>query len=198
MPNCRKSVAVVLEKSAWNALGFLRQVRRAIQRDRLEPRSMPPEQPRMPTFPEPEPQTTLKAPRILVVDDDEGVRDILRLYLTNAGFRIDTSAGAREALRLIETDPPDLVTLDLRMPDMDGATFLGMLSKSETGRSVPVVIVTGAGDTHGMRALGASAVLEKPFRRHDLLSIARRLTQRPNQHDRPSPDSRPASPTRSW
>ena len=167
-----RCVSAVLAKSTWEEAGFLREVRRALQRGpaRSKPVTPPPL------------AATLhlpvgNRPRILVVDDEANAREVLRLYLIDAGFRVDTATGALEALRMIEQAPPDLITLDLNMPEVDGVAFLGLLSRSEKGRSVPVIIVSGNGHPSQARWLGASAVLAKPVQRHDLLALARQLTQ---------------------
>jgi signal transduction histidine kinase/DNA-binding response OmpR family regulator len=138
-----------------------------------------------PPHPSPRGASTLDAPRVLVVDDDANARAILQLYLTDAGFRVATASGAPEALQMIKADPPDLVTLDMAMPDVDGVGFLTLLARSEEGRSVPVVIVSGAADPSRARALGASAVLEKPVRRQELLALAIQLTGGEGHNRRP-------------
>lgn len=124
-------------------------------------------------------------PRVLVIDDDANAREILRLYLTDAGFWVDTATGAREALNMIEAGPPDLITINMETPDVDGVDFLGMLAGNDRGRSVPVVIISGAADPIRARALGARAVLAKPVYRHELLALVRQLTEGSGRVGRP-------------
>ena len=168
----RRCVSAVLAKSSWDEGGFLREVRRALCSKRAKTVQ------RAPTpLTAKAPLGTDVRPRILVVDDEPNTREVLRLYLADAGFRVDSAAGALEALRMIEQAPPDLITLDLNMPEVDGVAFLGLLSRSEKGRSVPVIIVSGNDHPSQARWLGASAVLAKPVQRHELLALARQLTQ---------------------
>ena len=82
-------------------------------------------------------------PRILVVEDDEGLLEIYRDFLADCGYEILLAANGEEALARLDARP-DLVVLDLRMPVMDGHEFLRRLRADERVRDVPVLTVTGA------------------------------------------------------
>lgn len=84
--------------------------------------------------------------RVLVVDDDPGVRRALLARLSNAGFRADAVAGGREALLACQSDPPQVVLLDVSMPEMDGYQVCERIRESIQD-PVTVVFLTGA--THG-------------------------------------------------
>jgi two-component system OmpR family response regulator len=78
-------------------------------------------------------------PSILIVDDNPGVRDVWTEALTEAGYRAATARTGREALALLRAVAPDLILLDLRMPEMNGLEFL----KALLGTTIPVLIVSG-------------------------------------------------------
>lgn len=82
--------------------------------------------------------------RILVVDDEEAVRLLYQEELTDAGYEVSTAAGGAEALARIREAPPDLITIDLRMPEMDGIELLGRVR--QLYRELPVIICTAYGD----------------------------------------------------
>lgn len=106
-----------------------------------------------------------RPPRVLVVDDSAFVRKVMREVLSAAGMDVvDHARDGLEALEKIEALQPDVVTLDLMMPQLDGLAVLEQLA--ELGRAPAVVVVTtfGVGSEMGVRALqlGAVALVEKP------------------------------------
>ncbi|MFQ5893442.1 MAG: response regulator, partial [Nitrospinota bacterium] len=78
--------------------------------------------------------------RILIVDDEENIRLLYEEELAEEGYEVATAASAEEAMAQIEAKRPDLVTLDIRMPGIDGIEFLRLLR--ERDRDLPVIIVT--------------------------------------------------------
>jgi CheY-like chemotaxis protein len=80
--------------------------------------------------------------RVLVVDDDPDVRTVLGRMLERAGYRVTEAEHGRDALDRIAQSPPDLVLLDLMMPEMDGFEFLDELRRGERGRGIPIVVIT--------------------------------------------------------
>lgn len=102
--------------------------------------------------------------RVLVVDDDPGVRRLLELVLSGAGHEVVLAESARTALALLKEETPDLIVLDIMMPDMDGLSLLGRIRGVKRLARVPVILFTGGGrelEAPG-RALGADLFLEKP------------------------------------
>ena len=90
----------------------------------------------------------------------------VRKALTHAGHEVLEADNGEEGLRLIEAHAPDLVLLDLNMPGMDGFEVLQALRSRETGRSLPVIVLTGLGDEESARRsfqFGATDFLVKPF-----------------------------------
>ena len=120
---------------------------------------------------------------ILVVEDEAPVRDVLRFCLERAGYVVQGSANARSALREIDNYVPDLVILDVGLPDISGLQLLHGWRHEDRTRAMPVIIVTGRGEERdrvtGLRS-GADDYLSKPFSRDELLarieSVFRRVS----------------------
>lgn len=105
---------------------------------------------------------------VLIVDDDEGIRDLLSILLKKDGFRVETAADGEEGLRKATTLRPDLIVLDLMLPRYGGFEVLRHLQGSDLGR-VPIVVVTGRytdPSTSGLIRQEANVVelLEKPVK----------------------------------
>ena len=117
--------------------------------------------------------------RVLVMDDDYHVRPTLARLLQRGGFQVDQAEDGRSGLELIEQNPPDLVLLDIWMPDIDGYEVLRRLKQHPKHRNIPVVVLTASdlsGDTHERAlALGAVRYLEKPIASEDLLAEIERV-----------------------
>jgi DNA-binding response OmpR family regulator len=107
--------------------------------------------------------------RVLVVDDDGNVRDVLRRYLEHAGYRVDLAADGEQALELAGRGLPDLVVLDLMLPGIDG---LEVCRRLRSRGPVPVVMLTARGEEEdriaGLR-LGADDYVAKPFSPRELV-----------------------------
>lgn len=113
--------------------------------------------------------------RVLVIDDDASVLNVLRIGLRVEGFDVVTAANGREALDLLGLEVVDVVLADLMMPVMDGMAFLRAV-REELGLSVPVVVLTGVDRDEvaaDLEACGASAVLHKPARVDSLADVLR-------------------------
>lgn len=115
---------------------------------------------------------------ILVVDDEPKIAQLARDYLEHAGFRVVTAADGREALRAVSRDRPDLVVLDLRLPDMDGLDVTRTLRKAS---AVPIVMLTARDDESdkliGLE-LGADDYMTKPFSPKELVARVRAVLRR--------------------
>jgi DNA-binding response OmpR family regulator len=105
--------------------------------------------------------------RILIVEEDAGVRQLFRTVLALAGFDVETTADGLSALRSIDGARPDLVVLDLSVADCDGSTVLRELRSSRYTWSIPVVIVTGVEDEPAVSQ--AAGILRKPCSPEQLL-----------------------------
>jgi len=116
--------------------------------------------------------------RILVVDDDASVRTLLRRLLERAGYSVEEAPTAEAGLATIRTDPPDLVFLDLQLPDRSGHSVLEEIRSNPATRLLPVVMLTGfASSEDKVRAyeLGVTDFLAKPFSPDELLPRVRSL-----------------------
>lgn len=117
--------------------------------------------------------------RVLVVDDDEGVRDYLGAVLERRGYQVRSAATGEEAIAQALEAPPDLVTLDVILPGIDGLEALRRLKQALP--SVPVIMLSGhaparAGD-EALR-LGAESFLRKPFEPEELERAVKRALSR--------------------
>jgi len=112
------------------------------------------------------------AARILIVDDDENIRELLRLHLSSAGYEVQVAADAIAAGYLILKAPPDLILTDVNMPHMDGFEFVAALRADSSLPNIPVIFLTSVedGDSRG-KELGAVGYITKPVRADRLLSI---------------------------
>ena len=101
--------------------------------------------------------------RVLAIDDDDGLLDMLNLLLCQTDFDLRTARGGKTGLELAINWEPDVILLDLAMPDLDGASFLEQYRKA-TKSPAPVVLLTGALDgVSRATELGVSMFLSKPF-----------------------------------
>jgi DNA-binding response OmpR family regulator len=116
--------------------------------------------------------------RILVVDDDQDIRQLLRALLERAGYVVDEAEDGRAALRILFTTPPALVVLDVTMPDMDGYETLERIRDLS---DVPVLMLTArTQELEKVRGLSAGAddYVAKPFGRQELLARVQALLRR--------------------
>jgi DNA-binding response OmpR family regulator len=113
--------------------------------------------------------------RILIVDDDASVLMLMQKVLEGAGFEVDSADGGRAAIKKIEAQRPDLVTLDLIMPDVDGWGVLAHLRRVPA--PPPVMVVTGHPDSVGPFSVMASvaAYIVKPFSTQELIDTCRKV-----------------------
>jgi CheY-like chemotaxis protein len=118
----------------------------------------------------------LENPLILIVDDDQTVRDVVGRYLEREGFSVAFSEGGREGLRLARELNPAAITLDIKMPDLDGWTVLAALKGDPALANIPVVLMTIMDEKNRGFALGATDYLVKPVDRDTLVRILRQIS----------------------
>ena len=112
-----------------------------------------------------EPDASGERGRVLVVDDVEDNRDLYATYLEHCGFRADQACDGEEALAKITREPPDVVIMDLSMPNLDGWEATRLVKSNPRTRHVIVIVVTGNatdGNMAAARAAGADEVCTKP------------------------------------
>ena len=120
--------------------------------------------------------------RVLIVDDDPDIQRLVSYNLTQAGFEVTTAETGRKALESVHKHPPDLIILDLMLPDVDGMEVCRSLRQRENSRRIPIVMLTARGEeidrVIGFE-LGADDYVMKPFSPRELVlrvkSIFRRM-----------------------
>ena len=112
------------------------------------------------------------AANILIVDDDEGIRELLRLHLSSAGYTVTVTEDAIAAGYTVLRSRPDLIICDVNMPHMDGFQFVAALRSDKTIPDIPVIFLTSVEDgDHRGKELGAVGYLTKPVRADRLLAL---------------------------
>jgi CheY-like chemotaxis protein len=111
-------------------------------------------------------------PTILIIDDDESIRELLRLHLSAAGYEVHMAEDAIRAGYIVLRSPPDLIISDINMPHMDGFEFIAALKADTALPRIPVIFLTShdGGDERG-KQLGAVGYLLKPVRADKLLQL---------------------------
>jgi response regulator RpfG family c-di-GMP phosphodiesterase len=118
--------------------------------------------------------------RILLVDDEPALRELLRVTFEGAAIEVIEAASAEEAIALLGGDLPDAVVLDLRLPGIGGADLCRRLRRDDVTREMPIVVLSGGDSVELERACkaGADEVIGKPFSPLELLAIVEKLTGR--------------------
>jgi CheY-like chemotaxis protein len=112
-----------------------------------------------------------QAGTILVIDDDAAARDLMQRFLTREGFHAETTENGEDGIRLARELKPNVVTLDVMMPKMDGWAVLQALKADPALRSIPVIMMTIVDDRNLGYTLGASEYMTKPIDRDQLSGI---------------------------
>ncbi|NLZ36626.1 MAG: response regulator transcription factor [Clostridiales bacterium] len=121
--------------------------------------------------------------KIMVVDDAAELRDVLRLYLENAGYEVVEAVNGFDALKCLESHNIDLMILDIMMPNMDGFELLRHLDRQEKGRDFPIIFLSARTQVHDKirgLTLGADDYIEKPYDPGEVIArvmVALRRTQ---------------------
>lgn len=111
--------------------------------------------------------------KILIIDDDHNICQLLDLRLKRCGFDTDVTFDGKSGLDKILSNPPDLVILDLKLPALPGEEICRRVRKNETTQKLPIIMLTGKSDDVNKvigRVIGADLYLTKPFKAEDLLS----------------------------
>jgi phosphate regulon transcriptional regulator PhoB len=130
------------------------------------------------------------AQRVLIVEDEPDIRELLVFHLEREGYQIAKARSGAEALRVAQTSPPDLVLLDLMLPEMDGLEVCRRLRRDPVTQAIPIVMLTARGDevdrVLGLE-LGADDYVVKPFSPRELVARIRAVLRRA----RPAPGTAP-------
>lgn len=136
------------------------------------------------------PNADSQVPRVLVVDDETHILQVLSLKLRNAGYHVITAMDGEEALEVVRDDPPDLVITDFQMPYMTGLELCRAMAADERTAAIPVLMLTARGYTLDDRDLEVGNIREvvhKPFSPRAVLDLVRTWL-RPS--DRPTKEGR--------
>ena len=115
------------------------------------------------------------APTILVVDDDQTVREMMERHLTREGFTVVTANGGQEGLRLARELHPAAITLDVMMPDLDGWTVLAAIKGDPELADIPVILMSIVDEKNRGYSLGATDYMVKPVDRERLSGVLRKI-----------------------
>ena len=122
-----------------------------------------------------------KRPVVMVVDDEEDILDLVKLVLEEAGFEVMPALTGHEALQMLYRRRPDLILLDVMMPDLDGMELLKILKIEESTASIPVAMLTAKIESKDkMAAMQEEAIdyICKPFTPQELVERVRTLVAR--------------------
>ncbi|HSO67781.1 MAG TPA: response regulator [Desulfatirhabdiaceae bacterium] len=109
--------------------------------------------------------------KIMVVDDDPVIVKYLTTLFQDNGYDTCSASDGLQAMDLIQTEVPDLITLDLEMPQEWGSRFYRKLSKDSNLKKIPIIVITGLAGQHAVR--DAVAYIHKPFDRDKLMGIVK-------------------------
>ena len=126
------------------------------------------------------------AKTILVVDDKKSLRDLVKAYLTEEGFRVVTANNGRDAIFLARHEKPDLILLDIMMPKMDGYEFIRVYRRE---RDTPIILLTARleeSDKVVGLELGADDYVTKPFGMRELVARIRAVLRRASKEAPPA------------
>jgi phosphate regulon transcriptional regulator PhoB len=130
--------------------------------------------------------------RVLIVEDEPDIRDLLVFHLEREGYQVTKCRSGEEAVRLAQAAPPDLLLLDVMLPEMDGLEVCRRLRRDPHTQAIPIVMLTARGDEMdrvlGLE-LGADDYVVKPFSPRELVARIRAVLRRA----RPSPGTAPVA-----
>ena len=117
--------------------------------------------------------------QILCIEDEPEMIDLIRLILGRRGFEVVGAAGGKEGLEKLREQPPELVLLDLMMPDMDGWEVYQQMKADEKTKDIPVIVVTAKAQSIdkvlGLHIAKVDDYIAKPFSPQDLLNSVEKV-----------------------
>lgn len=117
--------------------------------------------------------------RVLCIEDHPEMIELIRLILSREGFVVDGAEGGREGIEAMQANPPDLILLDLMMPDMDGWDVYRQIRANEQLRETPVIVVTAKAQEIdrivGLHIAGTAGFVTKPFGPKELIASIERV-----------------------
>jgi DNA-binding response OmpR family regulator len=118
---------------------------------------------------------------VVYIEDDPEMIDLVTMILNRHGYKVKGASGGRQGLNTVLTDEPDLVLLDLMMPDMDGWDVYQQIKANEATRAIPVIVITAKSHSIdkvlGLHIAKVDDYICKPFRPQELLDSIDRVIQ---------------------
>ncbi len=174
-------VIKIVEKSSFDHGGFISEIRRILKPGADTGARIP----MAANSTAPPPPAKQVAPLILIAEDNDGEANLIERHLRDQGYRTSRARNGRDALEQMIRLKPDLVTLDLMMPEMDGFEFLNEKAMRREFAAIPVLIVSGMDNPEKGLSLGAHAILRKPLQREQLLEIIASMGLHPVANRKP-------------
>ncbi len=120
--------------------------------------------------------------RVLCIEDEPDMIELLQLLLQRQGLEVTGARGGKEGLAMVEQSPPDLILLDIMMPEMDGWEVYNRLKQNPKSRHIPVIVVTARAQASekvtALREAGVDDYITKPFGPTQLLESIERVLDR--------------------
>lgn len=127
--------------------------------------------------------------RVLIIDDDLMVSQVLREHLSNEGYTVQTSSMAEDGFAAATTNPPDLIMLDVNLPDATGFQMVGRFRKEASTKQIPIIMMTGAARWPNQQAIGkqmgANEYILKPFNVEEVAEQIKKYVKPPEKKDVP-------------
>jgi len=120
------------------------------------------------------------AAKILAVDDEPEMTELMEFHLVRAGYKVTTAANGWEAIDAVRRDRPDIILLDLMLPDLDGFGVCEILRRDALTATIPIIIISAwaSPDSRNLGLeLGALDYITKPFSPHELVERVNQLAQ---------------------
>jgi CheY-like chemotaxis protein/anti-sigma regulatory factor (Ser/Thr protein kinase) len=130
------------------------------------------------------PRTADRQPRIMVVDDEANIRELLTQEFTEAGYQVTTASNGREALARVRADRPDLIVLDVMMPEMNGFDVAAVLKNDPATMDIPIIILSIVQDRERGFRIGVDRYLTKPINTDLLFNDVGALLEQKKSHRR--------------
>jgi CheY-like chemotaxis protein len=124
-------------------------------------------------------EVRVDSPTVLVIDDNQGLVELLERYLTDRTWRVISASNGKDGLALAQSFQPDAIVLDVMMPGIDGWEVLQLLKSGNETSAIPVIICSVFNDPELALSLGADSVLPKPVSRNQVLNALHQLRMVP-------------------
>lgn len=134
----------------------------------------------------------MKQKHIIVIEDEKDILDVLDYNLKREGFRVSTASDGRGGLEMVRQENPDLVLLDIMLPEVDGLEICRILKSELSTRAIPIIMVTAKEEESDVvlgLGLGADDYVTKPFSPKELIARIKAMFRRSNEKDKTSSSS---------